>query len=155
MCYLLESSRILKNFWSIIILSNSFHNLIKLSPKTILSFGVSSISIIFQPLQIRTLFNIQSKQIHVYSKAKDNLQCKVLIILIFLVAMYPFILFADPWNHSVVNVINHVKLLWLDFLFACFCLTVMRIQALVYQEVNSENLHNSLFNKMWMSRSRG
>jgi len=39
---------------------------------------------------------MQLKQIHAYWKAKDHLQWKILIILIFLVAMYPLILFADP-----------------------------------------------------------
>lgn len=79
---------LLKNIQSITIPPNSVHKLIKLSPKSTLSFWVSTVPIIFQPLQIRILFNIQSEWIHDYWKAKDHILWNILIILIFFVAMY-------------------------------------------------------------------
>lgn len=88
-------SLLLKNIQSITIPPNYFHKLIMLSPKSTLSFQVSTVPTIFQPLQIRILFSIQSEQIHDHCKAKDHLLWKILIILTFLVAMY-LILLADP-----------------------------------------------------------
>lgn len=81
-------SLILKNIQSITILPNYFYNLIMLSPKSTLTFQVSTVPTIFQPLQIRIRFNIQSEQTHDYWKAKDHLLWKILIILTFLVAIY-------------------------------------------------------------------
>lgn len=81
-------SLILKNIQSITIPPNYFYNLIMLFPKSTLTFQVSTVPTIFQPLQIRIRFNIQSEQIHDYWKAKDHLLWKILIILTLLVAIY-------------------------------------------------------------------
>lgn len=72
-------------------LPNSFHNLIKLYPRTTLSFGVSTVFQHFHylstPSHENSLINIYPKLIKVYYEAKDHLQWKILIIVIFLVQM--------------------------------------------------------------------